>query len=137
MVGWHHRLSVQEFDQTPGDGEGQGSLACCSPWGHKKSNRTGQLNNMSVQTGHPKKFLSALPKAWALLKNAISFIYGFVVYNSRGFRCQILLAYYLIDRHFIGLAKQVIMRPFNHALCKVCKWSSSMCFCPESISLGL
>ena len=35
MVGWHHRLNGHEFEQTPGDGEGQGSLACCSPWGHR------------------------------------------------------------------------------------------------------
>ena len=35
MVGWHHRLSGQEFEPTLGDGEGQGSLACCCPWGHK------------------------------------------------------------------------------------------------------
>ena len=36
MVGWHHRLNGQESEQTPGDSEGQGSLACCSPWGCKK-----------------------------------------------------------------------------------------------------
>ena len=35
MVGWHHWLNGHEFEQAPGDGEGQGSLACCSPWGHK------------------------------------------------------------------------------------------------------
>ena len=35
MVGWHHRLNGHEFDQTPGDGEGQESLACYSPWGHR------------------------------------------------------------------------------------------------------
>ena len=34
MVGWHHQLNGHEFEQTPGDSEGQGSLACCSPWGH-------------------------------------------------------------------------------------------------------
>ena len=33
-VGWHHQLDGHEFEQPPGDGEGQGSLACCSPWGH-------------------------------------------------------------------------------------------------------
>ena len=33
MVGWYHRLNGHEFEQTPGDGEGQGSLECCSPWG--------------------------------------------------------------------------------------------------------
>ena len=37
MVGWHHRLNGHEFEQVLGNGEGQGSLACCSLWGHKKS----------------------------------------------------------------------------------------------------
>ena len=36
MVGYHHQLNEHEFERTPGDGEGQGSLACCSPWGHKE-----------------------------------------------------------------------------------------------------
>ena len=35
MVGWHHLLSGHEFEQTPGVGDGQGDLACCSPWGHR------------------------------------------------------------------------------------------------------
>ena len=45
MVGWHHQLNGHEFEQTPGDDEGQGSLACCSPWGRKEAARTEQLNN--------------------------------------------------------------------------------------------
>ena len=36
MVGWHHRVNGHEFQQTLGDSEGQRSLACCSPWGHKE-----------------------------------------------------------------------------------------------------
>ena len=40
MVGWHHHFNGHEFEQTLEDGEGQGSLACCSPWGHKESNMT-------------------------------------------------------------------------------------------------
>ena len=40
MVGWHHRLNGHEFEQAPGDGEGQGSLVCCNPWGHKESDMT-------------------------------------------------------------------------------------------------
>ena len=36
MAGWNHRLNGHEFEQTPGDGEGQGSLARCSPWGRKE-----------------------------------------------------------------------------------------------------
>ena len=43
MVGWHHRLNGHEFEQTLGDSEGQGSLACCSPWGHKESDMTGRM----------------------------------------------------------------------------------------------
>ena len=44
MVGWHHRLSGHGFGWTPGVGDGQGGLACCGPWGHKKSDTTEGLN---------------------------------------------------------------------------------------------
>ena len=37
MIGWHHRRDGYEFEQNPGDGKEQGSLAWCSPWGHKES----------------------------------------------------------------------------------------------------
>ena len=40
MAGWHHQLNGHEFDQTPRDSEGQGSLVCCSPWHHKESDTT-------------------------------------------------------------------------------------------------
>ena len=40
MVGWHHWLNGHEFEQALGVGDGQGSLACCSPWGHKESDMT-------------------------------------------------------------------------------------------------
>ena len=45
MVGWHRPLDRHEFEQVLGDNEGQGSLACCSPWGHKESDTTERLNN--------------------------------------------------------------------------------------------
>ena len=44
MVGWHHQLDGREFEQTPGAGDGQGSLVCCGPWSHKESDMTEQLN---------------------------------------------------------------------------------------------
>ena len=44
MVGWHHQLNRHEFEQAPGAGDGQGYLACCSPWGRKESDTTEQLN---------------------------------------------------------------------------------------------
>ena len=40
MVGWHHQLKGHEFEQALGAGDGQGSLVCCSPWGHKESDMT-------------------------------------------------------------------------------------------------
>ena len=45
MVGWYHRLNGHEFGQTPGNGGDQKSLACYSPWGHKESDMTQQLNS--------------------------------------------------------------------------------------------
>ena len=45
MAGQHHWCNEHELGQTPRDGERQGGLACCSPWGHKESDTTGQLNN--------------------------------------------------------------------------------------------
>ena len=44
MAGWHHRLDGHGFGWTPGVGDGQGGLACCSSWGHKESDTTEQLN---------------------------------------------------------------------------------------------
>ena len=35
MIAWHHQLNGHEFEETLGDGEGQGNQACCSPWGHR------------------------------------------------------------------------------------------------------
>ena len=43
-VGWNHRLAGHELEKAPGVGDGQGSLVCCSPWGHKESDTTEQLN---------------------------------------------------------------------------------------------
>ena len=58
MVGWHHRLHKHEFEQAPGDGEGQGSLVCFSPWGHRESDMTERLynNNRNRWGGHQQQF---------------------------------------------------------------------------------
>jgi len=52
LVGWHHRLSGHEFEQAPRDGEGQGSLACCSPWGRKELDMTERPNNSIAHRWH-------------------------------------------------------------------------------------
>ena len=56
MVGWHHQLNGHEFEQTPGDCEGQGSLACCSPCSRKELDVTEQLNNNKQGTLFGKRF---------------------------------------------------------------------------------
>ena len=48
MVGWHHQLYGHQFEQDLGVGDGQGSLACCSPWGLKESDTTEQLNRTEL-----------------------------------------------------------------------------------------
>ena len=45
MLGWHYPLNGHEFEQALGDGQGQGSLVCCSAWGHKESDTTEQLTH--------------------------------------------------------------------------------------------
>ena len=50
MVGWHHRLNGHESEQAQGDGEGQESLACCSPRGRKELDTTERLNKNSKQS---------------------------------------------------------------------------------------
>ena len=54
MVGWHHRLNGHEFEPTPGDSEGQGSLVCCSPWGRKESDMTERLKNNQMKLWYRK-----------------------------------------------------------------------------------
>ena len=44
MVGWHYQLNGHEFEKTLGVDDGQGGLACCSPWGHKELDMTERLN---------------------------------------------------------------------------------------------
>ena len=59
LVEWHHLFNGYELEQTPRDGEGQGSLACCSPWGHKESDTSWQLNKNNfflLNTSHSFKF---------------------------------------------------------------------------------
>ena len=50
MVGWHHRLNGHEFEQALGDSEGQGSLACCSPQGHKESDNLETEQQLCVKS---------------------------------------------------------------------------------------
>ena len=52
MAGQHHGIDGHEFEQAPGVGEGQGSLACCSPWGHKELDTTEPLKEADIMAEH-------------------------------------------------------------------------------------
>ena len=64
IVGWHHRLNGHEFEQAPGDGEGQGGLACCRPQGAKSrtrlSSRTTTRQHQGAWTLSSDRFLQVL-----------------------------------------------------------------------------
>ena len=59
MVVWPHRLDGHEFEQVSGAGDGQGSLACCSPRGRKESDTTERQNGLSIPTAKRRKMLPA------------------------------------------------------------------------------
>jgi len=66
LVRWHHRLKGLEFEQALGDSEGQGSLACCSPWGHKKLDATKQLNNNNLHVySNLSSFIAFMKIGWS------------------------------------------------------------------------
>ena len=61
MVGWHYRLYGYEVGQAPGVGDGQGGLACCSPWGRKESDTTEQLNRTELNPKTIKEMQQSPP----------------------------------------------------------------------------
>ena len=71
MVGWHHRLKGHEFKQALGDGEGQGSLVCCSPWGHKESDTTERRNNNLISVSMSRA-ITRMSKKWHVQMVSIS-----------------------------------------------------------------
>ena len=79
MAGWHHRLDGCEFEWTPGDGDGQGGLACCDSWGRKESDTPEQLNWTDrpfkeediVKTGRYWRVLNRDFLTWLTLKDLL------------------------------------------------------------------
>ena len=78
MVGWHHWLSGHEFEQTPGDGERQGSLACCSLGGRKESDMTERLNNKNLAILSQKDFSQSFMPFLSFLPLSFPWIHYFI-----------------------------------------------------------
>ena len=66
MGGWHHRLDGREFEWTPGDGDGQGGLACCNSWGRKESNTTERLNWTEIEPLEKEMATHSSIPAWKI-----------------------------------------------------------------------
>ena len=77
-VGWHHQGNGHELRQTPGDSEGQRSLGCCSPWGHKDSDTTWYLNNNTsnrlLKTVCWSEWVPEWGSALKMLKNVLKWL---------------------------------------------------------------
>ena len=70
MVGWHHQLDGHGFGWTPGVGDGQGGLVCCSSWGHKELDMTEQLNSYCIM-----HFILLLQTKFITCKELVQVIY--------------------------------------------------------------
>ena len=90
MVGWHHWLNGHEFEWTPGDSEGQGGLACCSPFSHKESDMTEWLNWTDWQYCYlihsPHSVYQFWGKKTNLCMKTISFCTGSILKEHTTFR---------------------------------------------------
>ena len=92
MVGWHHRLNGHEFGWTPGVGDGQGGLACCSSWGRKESDMTEQLNWTECWNG--KTCFSECPHYFVLFVLSLPFWYKLIRAKLPACRVFLILSMY-------------------------------------------
>ena len=98
IVGWHHRLNGHEFEQALRDGDGQGSLLCCSPWGHKESDMTEQLKHF-----HSIQVIWALPVF--LLASLIASLTTWWIWSSGAYMLFLQI-----------LAHQQVLLLFSHSV---------------------
>ena len=82
-VGWHHWLNGHEFEQTPGNGDQQGCLACCNPWGHKELDMTEWLN---------RSFIIKLVKTFSILS----------FYFSCSFSCHLVFIFIVSNQSYLS-----------------------------------
>ena len=111
MIGWHHRLNGLEFEQDPRDGEGQGSLASCSPWGHKESDTTERLNNNNkVNQLYIYPLFLDFPPCRSLQNIEVPVLY------NRSFQLSVL---YIVVYIYMSIpVSQFILLPFSLGNCR-------------------
>ena len=101
MAGQYHWCNEHELGQTPGDGEGQGGLACCRPWGCKESDTTGRLNNNNIHSHKSGRILANILTLVVVEKILVNFnftflgiciVFYFIFYQKerkkRGWECK-------------------------------------------------
>ena len=102
MVGWHRWLNGHEFEQAPGDGEGQGSPACCSPWGHTELETAEWLNNNCNMSREPGSCCSALNSdIWHLA--AQGWQYSFLTWLTSWWGARGFLGIFFLTDHTTGI----------------------------------
>ena len=126
MVGWHHWLNGRESEQTPGDSIRQGSLACCSPWGPKESDRTEQLSNDNhTPTPFNKK------GDWILTQ--VRWFFGTVVHNLLGLlafqiKTTHLSIYWPVEQFKLGLGNSTTTKEvcFSSQMSRVLQYACAL-----------
>ena len=116
IVGWHHQLNVHEFEQAPGVGSGQGSLACCSPWGHKDSDMTEWLNRTE----------------WLILLSIFSYAYwpSHVFFGEVSVQGLCLFKSWVVVFLLLIFRRSVHNLDINLIIYMICKYFLSFCDLP-------
>ena len=126
MVGWHHRLNGHEFEQTPGDSEGQESLACCSPQGHKRVRHGLWLNNNNNIS------IATLANLFAISFHLI----GYVFYYLASYPTKILFFIIKLTAQSLKKSSQELWEhSVRNLLCQSNLWKVNFWLCNSILSL--
>ena len=115
MVGWHHWLNEHDFEQTLGDSEGQGSLLCCSSWGHKESDMTEWLNNKNECSNHQPYLTSWEIRLCPVCSNPLSGWMARVCCSQLTWVCETCFWEDLLNLEFRDITL-VVFCVFGHAV---------------------
>ena len=103
MVGWHHQLDGHEFELTPGDGEGQGYLVCCSPWYCKEPDMILRLNNNNIFSGGRNLLLGLWNLIFIAYLNHIKYVS--FIFRTAYLKCKYIYIYDCTYRTMVIIGK--------------------------------